>query len=229
MDELGAVILVTALARVWAAIRRYHPDVPGVVLLPAPNSHSNTNVLGHFAALRWSARHAGDDAVVHEVIVVAEHLNRSVDDVAATLLHEAAHAMNFARGKRDCSKSQYHNRLFEAAAKELGITVEQVPHYGYAYTKMPPETAAKYADEIAGLASVLIHRRGFAVSPVPPGKPGKGDDREGGEEEEENPENNKFRLRKATCKCPFIIRASRKVLAATTISCGRCGGSFELV
>lgn len=229
MDALGAVVLVAALDRVWSAIRQHHPDVPGVMLLPAPNPHSNANVLGHFAALRWSARPAGDAHVVHEVIVVAEHLNRSAEDVVETLLHEAAHAMNFARGKKDCSRSQYHNRLFEAAATELGLSVHRVPHYGFALTKLLPETAERYASETAELAAVLIHRRAFTALPATPPKTptSDGDDR-GDDDGADDNDNSKGRLKKATCKCPFIIRASRKVLAATTISCGRCGWSFDL-
>ena len=50
-----AVELTIALSEVWKAVQRRHPEVPDVVLLAAPNPHSNTNVLGHFAALRWTA------------------------------------------------------------------------------------------------------------------------------------------------------------------------------
>jgi hypothetical protein len=230
MDELVGVDLVKALAAIWAAIRAKHPDVPNVVLLPAPNPHSNANVLGHFAALRWSAKHQGSASVQHEVIVVAEHLDRTPQDVVATLLHEAAHALNFQRGIKDCSKNQYHNRHFENAAKELGLTVSQVPHYGFALTQLPHETAAVYESETKALQAVLIHRRAITAVTAPPTKPKNGDDnKEDDQGEEEDPNNNKTRLKKATCQCPFIIRASRKVLAATTITCGRCGGSFEFV
>ena len=226
MDELGAVVLVTALARIWGAIRKRHPEVPGVVLLPAPNPHGNANVLGHFAALRWSARKAQDSAVVHEVIVVAEHLNRTPEDILETLLHEAAHAMNFERKIKDCSASQYHNQRFKAAAEELGLVVDQVPHYGFARTCLAPETAPCYQSETETLATVLIHRRAFILPPAsPPAPPGDGGD---DDQDSDTTDNSKGRMRKAVCKCGYIIRASRKVLSATTVSCSCCDGPFEI-
>lgn len=223
MDEPVAVVLVAALARVWAAIRSRHPDMPGVMLLPAPNPHGNANVLGHFAALRWSARQAKGIATVHEVVVVAEHLNRSPEDIVETLLHEAAHAMNFQRGIKDCSSNQYHNQRFKAAAEELGLVVQQVPHYGFARTSLPPETAASYTEETAALAIALLHRRAIVLAPAtPPTPPTGGDDGGNGEDKD----NSKGRMIKAVCKCGYIIRASRKVLSATTVSCSGCGGPF---
>ena len=55
-DEQASVLLIQALADVWKSIRDRHPAVPGVVLLAAPAQRGGLNVLGHFAALRWSAR-----------------------------------------------------------------------------------------------------------------------------------------------------------------------------
>jgi hypothetical protein len=227
VDDFGSVALVTSLARVWSAIRKHHPDVPGVVLLPAPNPHRQTNVLGHFAALRWSARKDNGAAVIHEVVVVAEHLNRSAEDVVETLLHEAAHAMNFARGRKDCSASQYHNRVFKAAAEEVGLTVIQMPHYGFAQTRLTHETVMCYAIETADLATALMHRRSHGSTAKPPSGSGEADG-EDRHDQVENPDLSKGRMKKAKCPCGFIVRVSRKVLGATTISCGRCVKPFEL-
>ncbi len=220
MDETSSVELITALQAVWRAIQARHPRVPNVVLLPAPapRGPGGSRILGHFAPLRWQVRRT-DDQLLHEVVVVAEHLNRGAEDVVETLVHEAAHAMNFALGKRDCSRNQYHNRLFKAAAEELGLVVNQVQHYGFALTRMPYETADRYAKEIARLDSVLIHRRSFrpTTSPDPttdPSSPTEGQ--------------SKTRSRKATCACPYIIRVSRKTLTDTTIRCDSCGQPFTL-
>lgn len=227
MDEQSSVDLIVALARVWAAVRKRHPDVPGVVLLPAPNPHKDNNVLGHFAALRWSPRKSPGSTLVHEVVVVAEHLNRSPADIVETLLHEAAHAMNFERGIKDCSStSQYHNQHFKAAAEELGLTVSQVRHYGFAMTMLLPDTAALYEAETEALAAVLMHRRSITRAPsAPPGPSPPGNVDNAGDDKEDNKEG---RMKKAVCSCGFIIRASRKVLASTTISCGRCAEPFVL-
>ncbi len=218
-----AVELTIALSGVWKAVQRRHPEVPHVVLLAAPNPHSNTNVLGHFAALRWTAT-PGHGGILHEVVVVAEHLNRSAEDIVATLLHEAAHALNFTRGINDCSRSQYHNRKFEWAAQELGLTVTQVAHYGFALTEMPRPTAQRYHTETEALRLVLMHRRPM-VSQT--GKPsGAGADGSEGADGAEPPEKG-GRYKKATCKCPYNIRVARATLAATTIQCANCGEPFQ--
>lgn len=219
-ERLLSVTLIEALAAVWKRIRQRHQDVPPVVLLPAPAQRKQLNVLGHFAALRWSAK-KNETARLHEVVVVAEHLNRSAEDIVETLVHEAAHAMNFERGIKDCSRSQYHNQRFAQAATELGLTVEQVPHYGYALTRLPPSTATSYEAETEALEAVLIHRRQILVVPQGPGLAPTND----------NPEDDGIptsRSRKATCQCPFIIRVSKQTMLSTFIRCESCGGRFEL-
>jgi hypothetical protein len=218
-NDQASVLLIEALAHVWARIQEFHPKVPHVVLLPAPAGKGGMNVLGHFAALRWSGRNQATHH--HEVVVVAEHLNRGAGDIAETLIHEAAHAMNFEQGIKDCSKNQYHNQRYAQAATELGLTVEQVPHYGFAYTKLPPETAARYQPEIEALDTVLIHRRPV-TAPLGPG-PTPGNDDPGDDGKPSS------RSRKATCKCPFIIRVSKQTMLSTFIRCESCGERFVLV
>lgn len=221
MDERTSVRLIEALSRIWTKIRIRHPDVPPVVLLAAPAPRGEMRVLGHFAALRWSGRKQGDTHL-HEVVVVAEHLNRSPEAITETLLHEAAHAMNFARGIRDCSASQYHNANFRAAAEEIGLHVERAPHYGYALTTLPHETAAHYEAEMASLHEVLVHRRG------PPRLPSGPAGDEGKDDTDNSDDKPRGRLRKATCACGFIIRVAKKTMEDTTIRCESCGEPFRL-
>lgn len=222
MNAYAAVELTTALAKVWDAIRCQHPEVPSVVLLAAPNPHGHRGVLGHFAALRWQALSGAAGKHLHEVVVVAEHLNRSAEDVVGTLLHEAAHALNFERGVKDCSRSQYHNQHFKAAAEEIGLSVDQVPHYGFARTAMLPVTAMRYASETAGLSVVLMHRREFALPSAPPGGGA------GATPGSDAPAEKGGRYKKASCACPFNIRVARATMEATVIRCESCGEPFQL-
>lgn len=232
MDEQTSVALIQALAAIWSAIRARHPDVPGVVLLPAPAQRGKMNVLGHFAALRWVPRKE-KGGLLHEVVVVAEHLNRSAEDITETLLHEAAHAMNFARNIHDCSASQYHNKKFMEAAQELGLEVVQVPHYGFALTSLPKTTAELYAAETRALEEVLVHRHHAIRLPTkPPGTTPGGGTTKGGEDEGGNDDvGREGRSRKAVCACdpPFIIRVSKKTIEATVVRCESCGEPFRLV
>lgn len=219
MDENLSVALIEALAAIWTAIRSRHPEVPGVVLLPAPAVRMN--VLGHFAPLRWVPRQK-DDQLIHEVVVSAEYLDRKAEDIVETMLHEAAHALNFARGIKDCSANQYHNRRYRVAAEELGLEVSQVQHYGFALTSLPENTADQYRREMEALESVLIHRRRPHSIRRPPGltptttKGGKTD-------------KTGSRNRKAICACGYIIRVSKKTMQNTVIRCESCDEPFCLV
>lgn len=220
MHEKTSVVLIEALTRLWSRIRAYHPEVPGVILLPAPAGRGELSVLGHFAPLRWRGKKTGDEHH-HEVVVIAEHLDREPSEVLGTLLHEAAHALNFERGKKDCTKSQYHNQLFKAAAHEVGLTVEQVPHYGYAFTRVLPETLQRYEEDLKYLIDISIHRRKPAMSTSGPGTAG-GDTSQGDEDKPPS------RLRKAVCQCPFIIRVAKATMDQTVIRCDSCGEPFTL-
>lgn len=229
MDEQTSVQLISALAACWSAIRERHPDVPGVVLLPAPAQRGRMNVLGHFAPIRWKTKKA-DDMLLHEVVVVAEHLDRSAEDIFETLLHEAAHAKNFANGPIfDCSPtSQYHNAKFKVAAEELGLEVQKVPNYGWAYTTLADGTRAFYSAVIATLDEALVHRRKPVTLIVPPSTPPAGDQPPTSGAEGDDDSTPSSRSRKATCSCPHIIRVSKKVMEATTIRCDSCGNPFCL-
>lgn len=213
-EESHSLRLIAALSEIWDAIRERHPEVPAVVLLTAPSLTRRMNVLGHFAPLRWRSR---GDRELHEVVVVAEHLDRGAEDILETLIHEAAHALNFARDIKDCSRSQYHNARFKAAAEELGLVAERVPNYGWAETSLGPDTARRYRDGVSLLRAALIHRR----RPQPlAGATGDGSD---ASDDEEGP---RSRHLKAACKCPLVIRASRKTLGSTVIRCESCGEPF---
>lgn len=221
VDERSSVDLIDALARIWSKIRTLHPGVPGVVLLAAPAAHGTPKSLGHFAPLRWRGPR-GQGNHIHEVLVVGEHLDRPVEDILGTLIHEAAHAHNFTRKIRDCSRSQYHNHRFKAAAELLGLQVTKVKHYGYAHTTLLAGTLAMYEEEIAHLKRTLIHRR-RPILPQGQGPPA-------GEDGNDNEGKAVTRSRKAICKCtpPFIIRVSKATIDRTTITCGRCGEVFAL-
>lgn len=228
-DEQTSLHLIEALVRAWSRIRSLHPEVPAVMILAAPASREQLNVLGHFAALRWRRRKAETEQL-HEVVVIAEYLDRPPEQIFETLLHEAAHALNFHRGIKDCTASQYHNRSFAEAAVELGLKVERVKHYGYALTCLAEGTAARYAPEIEHLASVLVHRaRPMTITITGGGGSTGGGGGSASEDDEEEDTKTRSRSRKATCACPYIIRVSKKTIEETKIRCEKCGEVFSLV
>lgn len=210
--------LIEAITRIWSRIRVHHPEVPGVMLLAAPSSRTDLSVHGHFAPLRWRHKQRGS-IYYHEVLVVAEHLDRSPKAIVETLLHEAAHALNFVRGIRDSTRSHYHNRYFRSAAIEVGLQVAQQQHYGYALTCMNARTFTRYKEDIQQLAEVQIHR-------IWPGLAAGSNIQDDSSSEIGRDAKPVSRNRKAVCACPFIIRVSKWTLDATIIRCENCRQAF---
>ena len=119
----------------------------------------------------------------------------------------------------------YHNQKFKEAAEEIGLEVEQVRHYGFALTSLIDDTKRAYQRVTDELETVLIHRRELV-----PRKPTADNDNNGSTTTTTNTDGTttESRSRKATCRCGFIIRVSRKTIEGTVIRCERCGGPFRL-
>ncbi len=203
--------LIGALAAMWAAVQAQHTDLPSAMILPAPASSAMSRMKkteAHFAPFRWKQKKGR----IHEISVVAEMLNRPASEILGSLLHEAAHALNFVRDIYDCSASDYHNKHFKVAAEQLGLSVTQVDHYGFSETRPTRETLQLYAAETQRLAKVLMHRC----------EPSEQEDIA----EDADVAMKGGRYKKAVCGCGHNIRVARRTMAATTILCGVCEEPF---
>lgn len=200
--DLAGAALLSALGCCWNAIRQCAAhELPEVVLVAAPMG----GALGSFTPLRWFPR-KGNGALLHEVMVSVDSLALGPEETLATLLHEAAHSLNWLHNVADCSRSQYHNSYFAERAATLGLTVTRIPHYGLAQTSLAPGTAGKYADLLALLDAVLVHRADGV----------------------DTPKVTEARYLRGVCACPFVIRLSRRTLCSTVIRCERCGQAFRV-
>ena len=74
----------------------------------------------------------------YEINMCAEYMNRSLEEICGTLLHEMAHLYNLSHGIKDCNESQYHNKHFKDAAEDHGLIVEKTK-YGWAQTTVNDE------------------------------------------------------------------------------------------
>lgn len=209
--------LVAALDRVWAAIRRCHPEVPEVVITLGSGSLGSPAgriTLGHFAADRWQR----GDGRLPEMFVAGEGLAHGAREVLGTLLHEAAHGLADARGIQDTSRQgRYHNSRYRDLATELGLEISKVDGIGWSGTHVPDETAAAYQDELAELAGAIVawrHTEGGAALT------GSGDDPTSGRQTSNNG-------LAARCPCGRRIRIAPTVYAAGPITCGVCGADFH--
>ncbi|WP_327332937.1 hypothetical protein [Streptomyces anulatus] len=234
--------LTAALVTAWNAVRARHPDIPEAVISMATGGRASAVELAHFAPRRWRAREG--DTVHHEVFVTAESLADGADKVFGYLLHEAVHAANEARGNKDCSASQYHNKEFRKVAQELGLIEREGidpdwrKKYGSAgFSVLSEEARATYSEQIAALDAAMHATRRPDVFGTAGGggtkkrkKSGtdvaEGDD--AGETVSGKPEKENRNYVKAVCQCdpPAVIRVSPKTLERRNIMCGDCMENF---
>ena len=87
---------------------------------------------GWFGADHWKT----ENKVLHEINLSAESIDRSIDDLLETLLHEMAHQWNRQNGIRDVVGHQRHNGMFAKSAQGFGLKVEKMGNYGMAKTSL---------------------------------------------------------------------------------------------
>ena len=80
----------------------------------------------------------------HELNIGAETLQRPIEEVVATIVHEAVHLYNLAHGVQDCSRGNtYHNKRFKEEAERRGLVISHHPTYGWTITE-PSEALIDY-------------------------------------------------------------------------------------
>ena len=112
---------------------------------------------GHFAESAWAGvdleSREYTEQRIHEIAIMAEHLNRNIYQVMTTLRHESVHYENYLCGNQDCSKGGAHNaKYFKAVAEECGLAVTHGKEYGkpgkaWAYTE-PTEEFKVWIDTV---------------------------------------------------------------------------------
>lgn len=88
-----------------------------------------------------------DDEEYYEINICAEHLNRPIKEVCATLIHEMVHLDNLIKGIKDTSANgRYHNKKFKETAEAHGLIIEKQGNIGWSKTSLQ-ESTAKWIDE----------------------------------------------------------------------------------
>lgn len=110
----------------------------------------------------WKA----DDKDYYEINICAEHLNRPIKEVCATLIHEMVHLDNINKDIKDTGASgRYHNKKFKETAEAHGLIIDKDAKYGWTITSLHDDTAA-WIDE-------NIKIKGFGIARVIPEKKAK--------------------------------------------------------
>lgn len=114
--------------------RMINTDLFGSELQPVTITVQSTpRAYGHIVlGDAWTVK--GEGSI--ELNVGAGTLAREIEEVVATLVHEACHLLNFQNGISDCSNGGvYHNRRFKATAEAHGLIVTRSEKYGWSHTE----------------------------------------------------------------------------------------------
>ena len=102
-----------------------------------------------------------------ELNIGAGTINRPIENVVATLLHEMVHLYNMERGVQDCSRGgAYHNKHFKEAAEARALKIDHHPTYGWTITT-PTDALVQWCLD-HDLEEIKVYRndgRGLGLTP----------------------------------------------------------------
>lgn len=108
-------------------------ELPPIVItiMSAPRSN------GHFTINReWRVA----EERFNEINISAEHLDRPIENIMATLMHEMVHYYCFINNLQDTSQNfRYHNKLYKREAEKRGLIISQGKYIGWSITEPSPE------------------------------------------------------------------------------------------
>lgn len=178
---------------------------------PIITIQSTKGAYGHVTVAKvWKAK----DSAKHELNIGADTLERPIENVASTLLHEMVHLYNMAHEVQDCSRGgSYHNKKFKAEAEKRGLLIEYRERYGWTTTK----PSDKLLDFILlnGWTEIEMNRGSLPMF-VPTGAGKAGD---GGEDEQPKKPRAKSSTRKYKCPCCGLSVRATKVVFVKCIEC----------
>lgn len=122
--------------------------------MPMITIQSSKGAYGHVTCARvWNRK----DEQCFELNIGAEYLNRPIENVVSTILHEMVHIYNLMHDIQDCSRNNtYHNKRFKEKAEEVGLHIEYDKKIGWSITS-PTEELIEYIID-KGWSDVLVNR-----------------------------------------------------------------------
>ena len=106
--------------------------------VPTITIQSTVGAYGHVSVNKvWHS----NEVATHELNLSADYLNRPIENIVATLIHEACHLYAIANDIKDTSNNGvYHNKRFKQLAEDRGLHIEKHEKYGYTITEPTEET-----------------------------------------------------------------------------------------
>lgn len=183
-------------------------EEPIITIMSTPRSY------GHVTCGKvWKSK----DAQRYELNIGAGTLDRPIESVVSTLLHEMVHIYNLQNDIKDCSRGNtYHNKKFKEKAESVGLVIEYDSKIGWSITS-PSESLIEYIC-VQGWEDILINRQEAIRIRTGGGKTANGDS-------ESAPTKKPSSTRKYQCPhCGMSVRATRTV----NILCGDCNEKMEV-
>jgi len=114
----------------------------GELETPIITIQSTPRAYGHITVGKvWGNAHGGKQ---YELNIGAGTLNRPVENIVSTMLHEMVHLYNMMHGIKDCSRGNtYHNKKFKEKAESVGLVIEYDSRIGWSITS-PSEELIEY-------------------------------------------------------------------------------------
>lgn len=176
---------------------------------PIITIQSTPRAYGHITVAKAWRKGNGD--LRHELNIAAGTLDRPIEEIVATLLHEMVHLINLQNGVKDCSRGgTYHNRKFKAAAEACDLRIDYDPRIGWSVTS-PTEALIDFIIS-EGWADIRMSREDGFIARTP----GRGSP-------DRTPTTPTTPKRSSTRKyiypgCKMSVRATREV----NLICGDC-------
>ena len=134
----------------------FNNELPPIVISIMSSPRTN----GHFTCGKvWRA----EETLMHEINISAEHLDRPIENIMATLQHEMIHYYCQLNGISDTSQyGRYHNKNFKKEAEARGLIITQAKGIGWSVTE-PGESFIEVLREHGIEKPVDINRDGLRV------------------------------------------------------------------
>lgn len=119
------------LEKIFRALNEHY--FGGELEEPIITIQSTPRAYGHVTVGKSWRR--ADGSQRHELNVAAGTLDRPIEEVVATVLHEMVHLYNIQAGIQDCSRGgTYHNKRFRDAAEARDLHIEYDSRIGWSIT-----------------------------------------------------------------------------------------------
>ncbi len=188
--------------------------------MPTITVQSTLGAYGHVTVSKVWQNENGNAS--HELNISADYLNRPIENVVATLIHEGCHLYAMQKGIKDTSnKGMYHNKRFKALAEERGLEISRDERYGWTITEPTEETIDFCIEyELHDIGIVRNTATGYAI-----GGDKSGNATDGTDNTNTTPTIKKKSSIKWVCPCCGAIVRSTKMVH---IICGDCNVPFEM-